>query len=364
MLIFMSLDITDLELLIILQEKPVANDSTLARLTGLSSPTVKRRIDRLHEVKAIERIQALIDYNKIGLIIVATFINVPYNNYTKVQALLSKNPYIYYQVRNFGAYNGIHATFRIPSNGYNNLKLIFDELVSSDLITNYDLFHHDLDQYEIRTKPRFIVYNSKTNKWDWNFLKWVDVPLDRLYRGIEEHQENNLSETPELNELDIIDLEILSILSLNSRIKNVDILDSLSQKISPQRLSDRLRFLKKYFISNYRVYLNWYEIFNFQGFVFIAYCDNEVKKYFKILLKYRPPPFETTFREFDKGFILYVICPSNHMLDLINVLDSKVNKLEINILDYQTSERYELKSESFDQEKKYWRFDKDYMIPE
>ena len=42
----MSLDITDLELLIIIQEKPMANDSTLARLTGLSTPTVKRRIDR------------------------------------------------------------------------------------------------------------------------------------------------------------------------------------------------------------------------------------------------------------------------------------------------------------------------------
>ena len=357
----MSLDITDLELLIILQEKPMANDSTLARLTGLSSPTVKRRIDRLYDVKAIERIQALIDYEKIDLHVVSVFLQISFDKLNKLSTILGHHPYIYYQVRSFGKQNGIHVTFRIPEKGFPNLEEYFKKLVSLSLIKDYIIIDHD-NTVELRTKPRFIVYNSKENKWDFDFLKWVDIPTERLFRGIDEDIPTNHAQAPGLEELDLIDIEIMSILSLNSRIKNVDILSQLSSEISPQRLSDRLRYLKKYFIGNYRVYLNWDEIFNFQGYVFVCYCDEEVKKYFKVLLKYRPPPFETTFREFKGGFTLHVICPGKHMLDLINVLDSKVEIFDIYILDYKSSKRYNLNSKSFDAEKKYWKFDAEYLL--
>ena len=357
----MSLDITDLELLIILQEKPMANDSTLARLTGLSSPTVKRRIDRLYEVKAIERIQALIDYHKIDLQIISAFLQVSFEKLSVARDLLDKHPYIYYQVRSFGTINGIHATFRVPEKGTSLLEDYFKKLVSINVLQSYHIINHNAN-IELRTKPRFIMYNSKENKWDFNFLKWVNISPERLFRGIEEDISVNHIEPPGLEELDVIDIEILSILSLNSRIKNVDILSSLSTSISPQRLSDRLRYLKKYFISNYRVYLNWDQIFNFQGYVFVCYCDADAIKYFKVLLKYHPPPFETTFREFEEGFTLYVICPGQHMLDLINVLDSKVKKFDIFILDYKSSKRYNLKSNSFDSTKKYWKFNSEFLL--
>lgn len=357
----MSLDITDLELLIILQEKPMANDSTLARLTGLSSPTVKRRIDKLYEVKAIERIQAILSYDRIDLQIVSAFLQINFDKLTTVSNLLENHPYIYYQVRSFGKINGIHATFRIPEKGFSLLEEFFQNLQSLGYIQSFNLIDHELG-LELRTKPRFIVYNSKENKWDFNFLKWLDIPTERLFRGIEEDVPVTNGVTPGLEELDLIDIEILSILSLNSRIKNVDILNQLSSSISPQRLSDRLRYLKKYFISNYRVYLNWDEIFNFQGYVFVCYCGEEESKYFKVLLKYRPPPFETTFREFKEGFTLHVICPGQHMLDLINVLDSKILNFDIFILDYKSSKRYHLRSESFDPEKKYWKFDKQFLL--
>ena len=357
----MSLDITDLELLIILQEKPMANDSTLARLTGLSSPTVKRRIDRLYEVKAIERIQAILSYDKIDLQIVSAFIQISFEKLSKVSNILDKYPYIYYHVRSFGKINGIHATFRIPEKGFPLLEEYFVALQANGLIQSFQLIDHQ-QGLEIRTKPRFIVYNSKENKWDFNFLKWLDIPTERLFRGIEEDISSSNLVSPGLEELDLIDIEILSILSLNSRIKNVDILNQLSTSISPQRLSDRLRYLKKYFINNYRVYLNWDEIFNFQGYVFVCNCGEEERKYFKVLLKYHPPPFETTFREFAGGFTLHVICPGQHMLNLINVLDSKISNFDIFVLDYKSSTRYHLRSDSFDATKKYWKFGKDYLL--
>ena len=207
---------------------------------------------------------------------------------------------------------------------------------------------------ELRSKPRFIVYNSKTNSWDWDFIKWADISKERLFRGIEEEYLNERPK-PGINELDLIDIEILSILSLNSRIKNVEILESLSTKISPQRLSDRLRILKKYYISNYRVYLNWTTVFHFLGFIFKCECDDGVKKFFKVLLKYRPPPFETIYREIENGFLLYSICPSKHMLDLIKVLDKFMDRFYIYFLDYDSSKRYHLNPNTFDAKNKKWK---------
>ena len=312
-------------------------------------------------MKAIERIQAILSYDKIDLQIVSAFIQISFEKLSKVSNLLDKYPYIYYHVRSFGKINGIHATFRIPEKGFPLLEEYLAALQSKGLIQSFQLIDHQ-QGIEIRTKPRFIVYNSKENKWDFNFQKWLDIPTERLFRGIEEDISSNNLVSPGLEELDLIDIEILSILSLNSRIKNVDILNQLSTSISPQRLSDRLRYLKKYFITNYRVYLNWDEIFNFQGYVFVCNCGEEESKYFKVLLKYHPPPFETTFREFAGGFTLHVICPGQHMLNLINVLDSKISNFDIFVLDYKSSKRYHLRSDSFDATKKYWKIGKDYLL--
>lgn len=353
-----ALDSTDLELLIILQEKPTANDSTLARLTGLSSPTIKRRIDRLSELKAVERIQALLDYESLELNIVCCFLEITYSNIDQVTKVLEESSFIYYQVRCFGHLNGIHATFRIPKNKLSQLHSQISKLKEDGLVINFEVIEQSEKSEEIRSKPRFIVYNSKENKWDWNFKKWGIISHEKLFKPLSEPELDNIYyseyDKPGLAELDLIDIEILSILSLNSRIKNVEILKILSSQVSPQRLSDRLRFLKKYYITNYRVYLNWEHIFHFLGFVFYCICTEEIKKYFRILLRFRPPPFETTFREHKKGFILYAICPSNHMLDLIQVLDNKVSKFFLYFLDYNTSKRYKLQPKIFNPETKTW----------
>ena len=50
------------------------------------------------------------------------------------------------------------------------------------------------------------------------------------------------------------------------------------------------------------------------------------------------------------------------MLNLINVLDSKISNFDIFVLDYKSSTRYHLRIDSFDATKKYWKFGKDYLL--
>lgn len=355
-----QLDSTDLELLIILQEKPVANDSTLARLVNLSSPTIKRRLDKLHDVKAVERIQALLNYKALGLEVVSLYASVPYPKLQTVQSLLKKHPYIYYCIRCVGSTNGVHATFRIPHEGIPLVGELCKILKAKGCFTDYTLQTHHGEG--VRAKPRFAVYNSKTNSWDFEFTRWAEVPPERLLRGLDEDI-GEVEPAPSLSELDLVDVEILSVLSLNSRIKNVDILERINHKVSPQRLSDRLRFLKKHFIRNYRVFLNWDEIFQLVGFSFVCKASEETTTFFSTLIKYRPPPFECTLRMTDDGFVFNLICPPSHVHSAINVLDARVKEVQTHLFDYKTGERFGgLNTKVFDENQRAWVVSREEMV--
>jgi DNA-binding Lrp family transcriptional regulator len=344
-----QLDKTDLELLIILQEKPTANDSTLARLVNLSNPTIKRRIDKLYDSGVIERIQALLNYQILKLNIASVFISIPYKNIQLVQEKITNHPYSYYNIRCIGRYNGFHATFRVHDFGI-SLTQYFKKLKNSGLITDYCLYLHDGEE-EIRSKPQFVKYDSINNEWHFDFIKWVNVSPDRFH-DIDEPIKSE--KKIKLKDLDKTDLEILSILSLNSRIKNVDILNLLTTPISPQRLSDRLRFLRKYLISNYRVYLNWNSIFSFMGLILDCKANSKEKQFFSRLLRVNPPPFESIYREKDDGFLFYLICPPNHIYPAIDAINSHLNDVEVYILNYASTKRVQLNSKAFDEEKALW----------
>ena len=348
------LDTKDLEILIILQEKPTANDSTLARLVNLSSPTIKRRLDRLYDNKIIERIQGILNYKALELIIVSVFLETPSGNEAIIQERLQNNPYIYYQVRCVGASNGYHATFRIPADGVSALNQFFQSLKDKNLIKNYTYYIHQHE--EIRTRPRFLVYNSIENSWDFDFTKWANVSPEKLQRGVEEPIKNK----PEmrLQDLDKIDIEILSILSLNSRIKNVDILENLSSPVSPQRLSDRLRHLRKSFVADYRILLS-NPIFDFVRLLYDCKADENDIKFIKSLLSFNPPPFQTIFRETDHGFLLYLNCPLKQVFSATDVFLSHTRSLRLYILNTESAVRYTLNSNKYIPKSKSWEISMD-----
>lgn len=350
-----QLDKTDLELLIILQEKPTANDLTLARLVNLSSPTVKRRIDRLYRIGAIERIQGLLNYPALGLKFVSVFITNPFQNINELKEILRSHKYIYYLVRCIGTSNGIHATFRMPNTSIKYTENLLQKLKNEGLMENFILYLHKNE--EIRSRPRFIVYNSAANSWDFNFVKWIEIPPEQLQRGIERSE---LNSEIYLSDLDNTDIEILSILSLNSRIKNVDILNQISSNLTAQRLSDRLRYLKKHFLVNYRVYLNWKAIFAFMGILFDCKANEKQKIFFKTLLQVNPPPFESIYRETEGGFLLYLVCPLDHVYPAMDSLFKICKSVSIYILKYESAIRASLNSETFDSEKKQWKDYKPY----
>ena len=86
-----TLDSTDLDIIILLQEKPLANYTVIAKLLQLSSPTIKRRLDRLYENNVIERIIAIPRSSILGLVTVGCFFSIKEPNIKLVRNLLEKH---------------------------------------------------------------------------------------------------------------------------------------------------------------------------------------------------------------------------------------------------------------------------------
>ena len=327
-----TLDSTDLDIIILLQEKPLANYTVIAKLLQLSSPTIKRRLDRLYENNVIERIIAIPRSSILGLVTVGCFFSIKEPNIKLVRNLLEKHPYLYFYQISYGFFNGIHATFRLPMEAMKYLEEFFNKLKES-MIIEYILVYHPIGT-TLRTTPRFAAFNSKNSTWDFNWHNWITTPANKIARH--DGSENKTKEEPKiiLKELEYLDIEILSALSESSRQKNVEILTQLSEELSPQRLSEKLRDLRTKCISNYRVYLNW-NVFDFVQVVFDCKTTPEGMKYFKNLLYSFPPPFQTTFREYktdsnskgSDGFYWYLNCPPSHLLAACDA----VNKISENM---------------------------------
>ena len=355
-----TFDSTDLELIILLQEKPIANYSLIGKLLGLSSPTVKRRIDGLYS-KVINRIVAIPKYSRLNLVPSSIFLEVNYTNFDKIEKIIDLHPYLYFRVRTYGKINGIHATFRLPQEGANYLKSFVKELINKNIAKNYLFFEHYSD-YTIRGTPRFSAYTSKSGSWEFSWQKWISTPKDKVSR--KDPIDDNI-EHPKQKEknIEFSDLEILSLLSADSRQKNVNILNKLTEKLSPQRLSDKLQEIKQKYISTYRVYLNW-GVFDFTEVIFNVKTDSD---FFKQLLSTYPPPFQTTFRDYvdtngRKGFLLYLSCPPSHLIDAFESLMKISNDVELYLMNRKQQYRAPLNIKAFDKKKMDWIVSEDYLV--
>ncbi|MHA1990907.1 MAG: AsnC family transcriptional regulator [Candidatus Hodarchaeales archaeon] len=355
-----SLDLTDLELIILLQEKPIANYSSIAKLLSLSSPTVKRRIDRLYS-KVINRIVAIPRYSKLNLMSASCFLEIGnYNNFTQVEKLIDLHPYLYFRVRTYGDLNGVHATFRIPEGGINFLSEFINKLEKLKLIENYLFFQHK-DDITVRSTPRFSAYTSKTGSWEFSWQKWIETPQEKLSRvdPVDKSSKTNDS----LNKIEYLDLEILAQLSTDSRQKNVKILEKISSELSAQRLSDKLRELKQKYIDTYRVYLNW-EVFDFTEVIFNVKTEND---FFKQLLSTFPPPFQSTFRDYEekngqKGFIWYLSCPPSHVVDAFETLMKISKDAKLYLMNRKQQLRAPLNIKALDKKSMNWIISENYLI--
>lgn len=362
-----TLDSTDLDIIILLQEKPLANYTVIAKLLQLSSPTIKRRLDRLYENKIIERIIAIPRYNILGLTTISCFFSIKETNINTMINLLQKHPYLYFYQISYGFFNGIHATFRLPAEAISSLEKLFKKLKEA-VIIDFVLVKHPTGT-TLRTTPRFAAFNSKNSTWDFNWHHWISTPATKIARI--DNSEDKIKEGKKiiLKELEYLDIEILSALSANSRQKNVDILSQLSEELSPQRLSEKLRDLRTKCISNYRVYLNW-NVFDFVQVVFDCKTTLENMKFFKNLLYSFPPPFQTTFREYKEekgtktnyGFYWYLNCPPSHLLAACNAVTRICDDMRFCLLDAQLQYRKSLNVKTLDKEKMEWIIDEKFLV--
>jgi hypothetical protein len=149
----------------------------------------------------------------------------------------------------------------------------------------------------------------------------------------------------------------------------VEILQKLSQELSPQRLSDKLRDLRYKCISTYRVYLNW-SVFDFTEVLFNCQATQENCLFFRNLLSSSPPPFQTTFREYratikgqrEEGFFWYLSCPASHLINAFNSLLKISNDVKFYLLDNKTQYRAPLNIKALNKEELTWIVNEEYLL--
>ncbi|NHJ85559.1 MAG: winged helix-turn-helix transcriptional regulator [Asgard group archaeon] len=351
----MTIEERDLELLIALQEKPLAPASKLAKAINLSTPTVITRLDLLKNGKSYYNVFAHLLPETLELEIVDVLIEI--NNIEDVeyfeQHVCYNHPYTLFRIRCFGSFNGLYVQFRIPKNSQPLLITMLEELKKRKRIQSFLIPKIIPEAKTIYTKSNLANWEANLMRWNFDWDGWLKklqkIDSNRIFVEKEE------SILPKLDELDIA---LLQEISTSARRKNTEIMDSLQLNKTEvglqQKISRKLKFLDKEVVSQYRVFLRWetFEIYN--SFYVICECEDSTANKLQNLLIKDPIPFESTFKITEKGYIWYIRCPASHFSNIATIIWQSSSKAHFYYLDYKKSEFYGLWKGAFDSTQHNW----------
>jgi DNA-binding Lrp family transcriptional regulator len=351
----MALEERDLELLIALQENPLAPASKLAKEINLSTPTVITRLELLKQDKSYYNVFANINPSTLDLEIIDVLLeidNIENVGYFEKQ-ICYNHPYTLFRIRCFGKFNGLYVQFRIPKNSRELLTDLLDHLKKKKKIQNYIIPDVSLNLQPIYTNANLINWESKLMRWKFNWDSWI--------QKLEKMDSNELLQPAQksvLSVLDELDIALLQEITMSARRKNTELMDSMKMDRNKvglqQKISRKLKSLNQRIISHYRVFLRWetFEIYN--SFLVLCECDKEVKFKLQNLLKNHPIPFESMFKITDNGFLWYLRCPASHFSNVSSIIWDLSKKVKFFYLDYKKSEFYGLWKGAFDSSNHQW----------
>jgi DNA-binding Lrp family transcriptional regulator len=351
----MTIEERDLELLIALQENPLAPASKLAKAVNLSTPTVITRLDLLKKEKSYYNVIANPKPSTLDLEIVDILIEI--ENLENVEyfekQICFNHPYTLFRMRCFGNFNGLYVQFRIPKASRKLLTDLLDTLKKKGKIQNYLIPQIALDTQIIYTRSNLANWEEKLMRWNFNWTNWTNKLENNSSTKIIQPIEKSI-----VSKLDELDIALLQELTMNARRKNTDIMDTLKLEKSevglPQKISRKLKFLDKNVVLQYLVFLRWetFEIYN--SFLVNCTCDKETSYKLQNLLSTSPIPFESTFKVTSKGFLWYLRCPASHFSSVSAFIWEISSHAQFYFLDYKKSEFYGLWKGAFDVENHCW----------
>ncbi|HUT79940.1 MAG TPA: AsnC family protein [Candidatus Bathyarchaeia archaeon] len=354
----MTIEESDLELLIALQERPLASASTIAKAIKLSTPTVITRLDLLKQDKSYYSVCADLLPDTLDLEIIDVFIEIEnIENLTYFENHICYNhPYTLFRIRCFGSFNGLFVQFRIPKSSHDILLDLLDYLKKENKIQNYFIPTIIPSALSIYTRANLKNWEPNMMRWNFDWKVW-SKKLDtadskRIQRSVKKSV---------ISKFDSLDISLLQEITMSARRKNTEIMDS--QKMDKneiglqQKISRKLKFLAENVVSQYRVFLRWeaFEIYN--SFLVISECNNLTANRLQNLLFKDPIPFESTFRLTETGFLWYLRCPASHFSHISELLWRICKKIKFYYLDYKNSEFYGLWKGAFDLSTNQWSTD-------
>ncbi|MFX0116092.1 MAG: hypothetical protein ACFFB3_16195 [Candidatus Hodarchaeota archaeon] len=351
-----ELSYDDINLLIALQDHPLASDSYLAKQIGVSQPTATSRLNHLKEKISLYNVHCDLDPDALGMEMVDAVLDIPtVQGLQTLETLCEVHPYTVYRVRKFGRASGLFIQFRIPNGSEAFIENLLKSCQKQKLISVFRILKR------ASNVPRPIFTRTKLPAWNPSAMKWEfewDVWNEKLEQASAILPNIRRSESV-LSELTGLDVKLLEELTQDARQRNTDIMRKIGFEVGtpglPQKVSRRLKFLKEKTVAGYRVFLNWEVFDTYHTFVFICKASKEDTACLYNHLSVNPIPFQSSFVILEDGYFWAVQSPPSHFSNVAKVVWKYSEARELLLLDYKTSEVYGLWSETFDSSAHSWR---------
>lgn len=358
-----------------MQDEPLATLSSIAERVEMSVSGTSLRINKLVEdEKALNRVHVDLNHSALNLELHDFFYHIDSrHSLIKLEETIGYyHPYTLYMGRCFGKYSGLYVQYRVPKNGFSYLQELSDKLAEKEYINEYQYIEKDWTEKPVFIKSSIQCWNPKRQTWNFNWNAWK--------KGFKESQASRKLTRPSksiLDQLSKLDVRLLAQFSLDGRKKNMEIIRELGleeQAGIAQKVSRRMHFLKDKAIADYRLFLNWTFFDLYQTIIIRGYCSKQLARKLRnylLLNKETQPkidqkrtifPFESLFYIVDGGFFWYVKAPPSHISELMDFIWECCPKHDLFWISYKHSHVYGLWSETFDEQKRQWKLNKEFMI--
>jgi len=342
-------------------KEPIMPYSRLAEKSDLSPPTVKKRIESLLKDKVITSFHAEYHSESLGLESHIFLLRVDsIDKYRIVERILDYHPYLVVRQRCYGGITGIFLKVHIPSGSINRFLSFLNYLKDNDLIA--EIVHSTTIGRGIKTRIDLSFWDPLNRKWIFKWDIWkknidsVDyIPQFDYYQRISREKPKNV-----LRSLKYIDFQILEQLVRDPTQKYVNLSKQLN--IPQYTISRHKKFLSKYVIRNYLVDFDRSYFGLEDELVFKAICSQRAMSKIIYLLQNLVLPFESDFRDTEKGFLWKILMPPKDKLELINLLWSLFPDLQIMMLDPQTTVTKQFNPDNYSFVDQSWKDSEEYMV--
>lgn len=336
----------------------------LAKRVKMSRTTVAQYLKWLsgeHPTSEKRYFKVVPDFNEdsLNLQTVDVFFDTPsFDSLSYVEKLCELHPYTKFRARCYGGSSEVFAQFRIPKGTFKLLNRFLREEKKKGGLHEFRILPTE-DIPSLFTIPRLEYWNNDSFTWKFDWNEWIGKPA---ISGIEEYRE------PIESKLDTLakeDIWILSYLPLGMRRKQRLVIEDLKSEgvtISSQDFSRRLRHLKENFIPRYYVHIDIDAFDLYSNVIITAECPKGFTANLRRRLLSNSLPFQSTLKTTDTFMYWYLRMPPSHLSQLLNYLHERVENLRVSMVDHEKSYVYGLWADAFDEEKKSWRTDQDFLL--